>query len=181
MKLDMYYDNPDEWTFRLVIVGSQCFKVSLSNTKITNCLNAGTTTLAAAQGDLACGIIGSNQYFYDQSAGASYWRSADATNVHVIDIAGATIWNEQGADIDQRWEGDSLAYMMFLDASADTENIALLTTAAPNWQSMDRGIFIGNCSAAPTGNPANGGYLYVESGALKYRGSSGTVTTLGAA
>jgi hypothetical protein len=30
---------------------------------------------------------------------------------------------------------------------------------------------------APTGNIA-GGTLYVESGALKYRGSSGTVTTL---
>jgi hypothetical protein len=33
---------------------------------------------------------------------------------------------------------------------------------------------------APTGNVA-GGTLYVESGALKYRGSSGTVTTLAAA
>ena len=32
----------------------------------------------------------------------------------------------------------------------------------------------------PTGNIA-GGQLYVEAGALKYRGSSGTITTLGAA
>lgn len=29
--------------------------------------------------------------------------------------------------------------------------------------------------------PTGGGYLYVEAGALKYKGSSGTVTTLGAA
>jgi hypothetical protein len=31
---------------------------------------------------------------------------------------------------------------------------------------------------APTSNPSNGGLIYVESGALKYRGSSGTVTTI---
>lgn len=40
-------------------------------------------------------------------------------------------------------------------------------------------IAIGN-GTAPTGNVA-GGQLYVESGALKYRGSSGTITTLGSA
>jgi hypothetical protein len=33
---------------------------------------------------------------------------------------------------------------------------------------------------APTAN-VTGGQLYVEAGALKYRGSSGTITTLGAA
>lgn len=39
-------------------------------------------------------------------------------------------------------------------------------------------IFIANRVAAPSSNPSNGGILYVESGALKYRGSSGTVTTI---
>lgn len=34
---------------------------------------------------------------------------------------------------------------------------------------------------APSTSPAGMGQLYVESGALKYRGSSGTITTLGAA
>ncbi len=33
-------------------------------------------------------------------------------------------------------------------------------------------------ATAPTSNPSGGGYLYVESGALKYRGSSGTITTI---
>ena len=40
-------------------------------------------------------------------------------------------------------------------------------------------ILIKNLTTAPTGNPTDGGYLYVEAGALKYKGSSGTVTTLG--
>lgn len=41
-------------------------------------------------------------------------------------------------------------------------------------------VFIRSITA-PAVNPVGGGLLYVESGALKYRGSSGTVTTLGAA
>jgi hypothetical protein len=39
-------------------------------------------------------------------------------------------------------------------------------------------IAIANASIAPSINPAGGGILYVEEGALKYRGSNGTVTTL---
>jgi hypothetical protein len=39
-------------------------------------------------------------------------------------------------------------------------------------------MFIANRTTAPTTNPLGGGILYVESGALKYRGSSGTVTTI---
>jgi hypothetical protein len=41
--------------------------------------------------------------------------------------------------------------------------------------------FIHNCSVVPTTNPTAGGILYVDTGALKYRGSSGTVTTIAAA
>lgn len=39
-------------------------------------------------------------------------------------------------------------------------------------------VFIRDTATAPSTNPVSGGYLYVESGALKYRGSSGTITTL---
>lgn len=41
-------------------------------------------------------------------------------------------------------------------------------------------IAIANIGTAPTSNP-NGGVLFVQAGALKYRGSSGTVTTLAVA
>jgi hypothetical protein len=37
---------------------------------------------------------------------------------------------------------------------------------------------IANASVAPSVNPAGGGILYVEEGALKYRGSNGTVTII---
>lgn len=38
--------------------------------------------------------------------------------------------------------------------------------------------FMANVTTAPTTNPSGGGIFYVEAGALKYRGSSGTVTTI---
>lgn len=41
-------------------------------------------------------------------------------------------------------------------------------------------VYLRNLTA-PGSNPSSGGYLYVESGALKYRGSGGTVTTIAAA
>lgn len=44
-----------------------------------------------------------------------------------------------------------------------------------------KNIFINNAGAAPSGNPTGGGFLWVEGGALKYRGSGGTVTTIAAA
>lgn len=42
-------------------------------------------------------------------------------------------------------------------------------------------ITLANATTAPTSNPSGGGILYCQSGALKYRGSSGTVTTIAAA
>ena len=42
-------------------------------------------------------------------------------------------------------------------------------------------VFLANDTTDPTTNPTGGGILYVSAGALKYRGSSGTVTTIAAA
>lgn len=42
-------------------------------------------------------------------------------------------------------------------------------------------VALANATAVPTTNPTGGGVMYVEAGALKYRGSSGTITTLGVA
>jgi hypothetical protein len=42
-------------------------------------------------------------------------------------------------------------------------------------------MFIANRTTAPSSNPVGGGILFSENGALKYRGSSGTPTTIAAA
>jgi len=49
---------------------------------------------------------------------------------------------------------------------------------SPSSRSGAGNIFIGNSTTIPSSNPTNGGALYVEGGALKFRGSSGTVTTI---
>lgn len=156
------------------------------------------TAYTAATNNWNIWLKGGNSRWGDDNA-KTYWGTADdayfvydgsnficsvaavtSASSLVIKDAGIVV-NEDGGDKDTRIEGDTLTHMLFMDASAATENIALVATGAPNWQSMDRGLFIGDATTVPSGNPSSGGFLYVESGALKYRGSSGTVTTLGAA
>lgn len=60
---------------------------------------------------------------------------------------------------------------MRIDSSG---NLLLGGTTTPGTRVM----FIANATAVPASNPSGGGVLYVENGALKYRGSSGTVTTI---
>ena len=82
-------------------------------------------------------------------------------------------------------EGDGRATGYFAIRTNDTERVRVdasgnllvgLTTAGTT---AAKTIQIAN-GTAPTAN-VTGGQLYVESGALKFRGSSGTITTLGAA
>jgi hypothetical protein len=54
------------------------------------------------------------------------------------------------------------------------------TRAAADFQGAAGSVFVAN-GTAPTANPVGGGIFYVEAGALKYRGSSGTITTVGPA
>jgi hypothetical protein len=72
--------------------------------------------------------------------------------------------------------GNAISFTQALTLSA-VGNLLLGGTSDPT--SAAKAIVIYN-GTAPTGNIA-GGILYVESGALKYRGSSGTVTTLAVA
>jgi len=62
-------------------------------------------------------------------------------------------------------------------------NLSLLNGAATagSFGGGVKVMFITDATTAPTTNPTGGGILYVEAGALKYRGSSGTITTLGVA
>jgi len=68
-----------------------------------------------------------------------------------------------------------------LPGSADRFTLDLSGNIGFNGVSFGGGtkvFFIANATAVPTSNPTGGGIVYVESGALKYRGSSGTITTI---
>jgi hypothetical protein len=60
-------------------------------------------------------------------------------------------------------------------AIAWNANIGIWINSFGNWV---RVMSIANATTVPTTNPTWWGILYVESGALKYRGSSGTITTI---
>jgi hypothetical protein len=63
------------------------------------------------------------------------------------------------------------------EARATQANLSLLTSTK-SYGSGIGVIFIANRNTAPTVNPVGGGLLYVEAGALKFRGSAGTVTVI---
>jgi hypothetical protein len=114
----------------------------------------------------------------------AYWISVSRNGTledSVYHRNDGVVFNETGLDRDFRIEGDSLLYLFYAEGNAATENIAMVAPGSPGWNSMDRGIFIGDASTAPTGNPSNGGYMYSSTGALTWRGSSGTITTIAAA
>jgi hypothetical protein len=69
-------------------------------------------------------------------------------------------------------------------ASAPTERMRITNGGNFGFRTTDQfgsgvGVIgVANATTVPTTNPTGGGVLYVEGGALKYRGSSGTVTTI---
>jgi hypothetical protein len=65
-----------------------------------------------------------------------------------------------------------------LTVNAAGPNIGHFATSSTNYQSMVKGMFVANATSLPTGNPVGGGFFFADAGALKWRGSSGTVTTI---
>lgn len=77
------------------------------------------------------------------------------------------------ADGDVNWDVSLNTALDYLDAQT--------TLKAPKASPTFTGAVNLTNTTAPTVNMTGGGILYVEAGALKYRGSSGTVTTIGPA
>jgi hypothetical protein len=70
-----------------------------------------------------------------------------------------------------------LAYVDGVTSAIQTQLNAKAPSATPTFTGT---VSLTN-TAAPSSSLTGGGILYVEAGALKYRGSSGTITTIGAA
>lgn len=144
------------------------------------CSIVGGLTVNDAGGDFDTRIEGdtaTNLFVCD--AGLDAVQIGDTVPGSIADFRSTvTVFNETGTDKDFRVEGDTCDHMIFAEGNAASENIALLAASLPNWQSMDRGMFVGNATTVPTGNPTDGAFLYAESGTLKLRTSGGTVRDL---
>jgi hypothetical protein len=97
-----------------------------------------------------------------------YLSSASAIGIIVRGAA------SQAANL-QEWRNSASAVLAKVASSGNivAGNMAIATSSVST-------IHISN-GTIPSANPTGGGVVYVEAGALKYRGSSGTITTLGAA
>ncbi len=69
---------------------------------------------------------------------------------------------------------------MLAEARATAPNLSLLTSTKSYGAGVGV-IYVPNASTNPSSNPTGGGILYVDAGALTYRGSGGTVTVIGPA
>lgn len=131
-------------------------------------LNIGTAGEASTQADLSVGLSGAARLLWDQSVPMLRLRDSSGNIfAQIISLSGdVTVFNESQIDVDFRIEGDTAAYMFFLEANAASENIALLTTAAPTWNSMDRGLFLGDVTTAPTAAATAGAFLWSAAGVV---------------
>ena len=77
----------------------------------------------------------------------------------------------------------SLVYGIFNSTPTD-QTLRLTASVGINTEDFGSGkvvLALANASTVPSADPTGGGVIYCEGGALKYRGSSGTITTLGVA
>jgi hypothetical protein len=132
--------------------------------------NVGFRSMDIGSGGALTSSGGSDFRLYSNAyVGASAIYKTTAAAAVYTQISGAHAWFTAPSGT----AGNAITFTQALTLSA-VGNLLLGGTADPT--SAAKAIVIYN-GTAPTGNIA-GGTLYVEAGALKYRGSSGTVTTL---
>jgi hypothetical protein len=139
-----------------------------------------------------------------QSANLQEWQNSAGTTILSISSNGSII---QGTSTNRfqvdatfgqvsiRNGGTNSGSLVVGTGAAGTQGIVVKGVASQTanlteWQTSAGGIAMAVTkdswlaiynSTAPAANATSGGYLYVEAGALKYRGSSGTITTIAAA
>ena len=140
----------------------------------------GSSEYAAANGNV---VIGSGRGLFNEltgkgntiiGAGTDSITTTDNSGDYNIFIGCAV---DSGVSDEAYRFALGVGYYVLLSGIIDDRNLAI-GTGSGSFGSGEGVIFINNANTVPTTNPTGGGILYVQSGALKYRGSSGTVTTI---
>lgn len=103
-----------------------------------------------------------------------------------FNVNGVTTWTI-GIDNDNATTGVVDGFVIGASASLGSNDMLIISKNGNfgfNGYSAGGGLgimFIANRATAPTSNPTGGGILYSEGGALKWRGSGGTTTTIAVA
>jgi hypothetical protein len=115
-----------------------------------------------------------------QTANLQEWQNSAGTAVATVQVSGRMSFSEL---VFTTAAGNLIANdgLGGLSVQAGRNVVLAGSNAVASFGGGARVVFIPNAATVPSTNPSGGGLIYVESGALKYRGSSGTITTLGAA
>lgn len=172
--------------------GQEVFKVRYDGAIILNGNNGSINSSISAGG-------GRCEVFYNKSAGSI----ASPTNASSSDIVGIEFFMgysgssfQEGCKRQVVIDGSFTSgqnppmRMEFYTAKANASNtlrLALMSNGnigfhtTTQFGSGEKVFGFQDCSTVPSSNPAGGGVLYSDAGALKWRGSSGTVTTIATA
>lgn len=101
---------------------------------------------------------------------------SEATDDDADTISGIEVVSTVGLTNEVYSYADGIITIGTLYSAGGVSKLGLFRT--PTFGGGEGVIYIGNRATAPTSNPTTGGLLYVEAGALRYRGSSGTTTTI---
>lgn len=103
----------------------------------------------------------------------------EATNSDATTVAGIEVVSTGGLLNEVYSYADGIITIGSLYSAGGVARLGLFRS--PTFGGGEGVIYIGNRATAPTSNPTSGGLLYTENGALRYRGSSGTTTTIAVA
>ena len=142
----------------------------------------GAGSYSSPENQISIGVSSGSSSIQQLRNSGSAGFSINASAGHSGSTAGSTLTLTAGNGFNSGNTNGGHIYLKagVKNASGLDGNIGLLTDTG-SFGSGEKVIFIANATTVPSTNPTGGGILYVEAGALKYRGSSGTVTTIGAA
>lgn len=127
------------------------------------------------------GVVGIGVATNHVPAGMLEITQKDTTTIGLAMIAlasGTDLVNLKDSGGNQRLQVNNSGNLVLRATMFNTGAIQGGSTSADLGGSSGFVISMKNVTTAPTTNPTGGGILYVDAGALKYRGSSGTVTTI---
>jgi hypothetical protein len=148
-----------------------------SGTNFNIRVNGGDRLLVDTSGNVGVGVTPINKLQVAASALAAIPAAGASGHMFAIGstpygIAAGALTSGNSYIQATRWDGTATNYDLLLQPNGGNLGFNGLSFGGGS-----NVIFIGN-GTAPSSNPTAGGILYVEAGALKYRGSSGTITTL---
>jgi len=174
----------------VIIIGSTSTSSALTLHAGTGAISIGTgaqarttniATGAAAQTVTLGSTTGASSTTIDAGTGAiSIGTGAQARTTNIATGAAAqavTLGSKTGASSLTLHSGTGHTVLDL----AGNGNIAIAMGFTPTYGGGQNVIFIGNKTVNPSSNPTSGGIMFVDSGAAKWRGSSGTTTTFGPA